>query len=152
MQKNRYHWILSDVNIIRCRKTDITEFCLMLISSDAEKTTTIQFYLFKFCLMVISSGAEKPELFKFLWCLDEQIQKNRYHRILADVNIIRCRKNRNYWILSDVNIIRCSKKRYHGIFSDVNIVRYIKTAITEFSLMLISSEAEKQIPLKLIWC
>ena len=38
----------------------------MLISSDAEKTTTIEFYLVKFCLMVISSGAEKPELFKFL--------------------------------------------------------------------------------------
>ena len=181
MLKNSYQWISSDVNIIRCRKTDITEFCLMLISSDAEKTTTIQFYLFKFCLMVISSGAEKPELFKFLWCLDEQIQKNRYHRILADVNIIRCRKNRNYWILSDVNIIRCSKKRYHGIFSDcrqmqkssyhwmswdANIVRcrkklswnshclyrYRTTAINEYSLMLILSDAGNIRHLNFLWC
>ena len=37
MPKNRYHRILSDVNIIRCRKTDITEFCLRFISYYAEK-------------------------------------------------------------------------------------------------------------------
>ena len=90
--KKRHHGNFSDVNIIRCRKTGIIEFCLMLISSDAEKTTTIELYLFKFCLMVISSGAEKPEFLNFLWCLYKQMQKNRYHRILSDVNIIRCRK------------------------------------------------------------
>ena len=127
MLKNSYQWILSDVNIIRCRKTDITEFCLMLISSDAEKTTTIQFYLFKFCLMIMSSGAEKPELFKFLWCLYEQMQKNRYHRILSDVNIIRCRKT---------GIIKFCLML---ISSDA-----VKTGIIKFCLMLISSDAVKR--------
>ena len=66
---------MSDVNIIRCRENN-----------------TIEFYPIKFCLMAISSGAEKPELLKFLGCLYEQMQKNRYYRILSDVNIIRCRK------------------------------------------------------------
>ena len=199
MPKNSYQWILSDVNIIRCRKTDITDFCLMLISSDAEKTTTIEFYLIKFCLMVISSGAEKPELFKFLWWLYEQMQKNRYHRMLSDVNIIRCRKtgiiefclmlissdavkrdimefalmlilsdaaNRCHWILSDVNIIRCRKAAIIECYvmltsSDAekklswnspSPYTYRTTAINEYSLMLILSDAGNRRHLNFVWC
>ena len=198
MPKNSYQWILSDVNIIRCRKTDITEFCLMLISSDAEKTTTIEFYLLKVCLMVISAGAEKPQLLKFLWCLYEQRQKNRYHRILSDVHIIRCRKtgiiefclmlissdavkrdimefslfissdaaNRCHWILSDVNIVRCRKAAIIESYvmltsSDAEKklswnshcpYRYRTTAINEYSLMLILSDAGNRRHLNFVWC
>ena len=160
MPKNSYQWILSDVNIIRCRKTDITEFFLMLIS-DAGKTTTIEFYLIKFCLMVISSGAEKPELLKFLWCLYEQMQKNRYHRILSDVNIIRCRKTgiiefclmlissdaleRDIMEFSLMLISSDAANRCHWIWSDVNIVRGRKAAIIECHEMLTSSDAEKKL-------
>ena len=62
--------ILSDVNIIRCRKTGITEFCLMSISSDAVKRDIMEF-----SLMLISSDAA-----------------NRCHWILSDFNVVRCRK------------------------------------------------------------
>ena len=55
------------------------------------------------------------------------MQKNSYHWMLYDVNIIRCRKNSYHWMLYDVNIIRCRK-----------------TAIIECCMMLISSDAEKQ--------
>ena len=182
MPKNSYQWILSDVNIIRCRKTDITEFCLMLISSDAEKTTTIELYLLKFCLMVISSGVEKPELLKFLWCLYEQMQKNRYHRILSDVNIIRCRKTgiiefclmlissdavkRDTMEISLMLISSDAANRRHWIWSDVNVVRCRKAAIKECQEMLTSSDAEKscheiltaltdtgqQLSMNILWC
>ena len=160
MQKNRHHWILSDVNIIRCRSKDTIEFCLMLISSDAVKRDIMEF-----SLMLISSDVA-----------------NRRHWILSDVNDVRCRKaaiiechvmltssdaekscHEILTALTDtgqqlsMNILWClyyqmQERDVIWILSDVNIVRYIKTAITEFSLMLISSEAEKQIPLKLIWC
>ena len=182
MLKNIYHWILSDVNIIRCRKTDSTEFCLMLISSDAEKATTIDFYLCKFCLMVILSGAEKPELFKCLWCLYEQMQQKISHQILSDVNIIRCRKTGIIefclmLISSDAVkrdtmefslMLRSSDaaNRCHWILSDVNVVRCRKAAIIECDEMLTSSDAEKscheiltaftdtgqQLSMNILWC
>ena len=182
MQKNSYQSILSDVNIIRCRKTDITEFCLMLISSDAEKTTTIELYLLKFCLMVISSGAEKPEFLNFLWCLYKQMQKNRYHPILSDVNIIRCQKTgiiefclmlissdavkRDTMEISLMLISSDAANRCHWILSDVNVVRCRKAAINECHEMLTSSDAEKscheiltactdtrqQLSMNILWC
>ena len=139
MPENRYLWILFDVNIIRCRKTVITKFSLMLISSDAVKRDIefclmlkydqmqkkkIEFYLLKFCLMLISSGADKPELLKFLWCLYEQMQKNRYYWIFSDVSIITCRKT---------GIIEL---RLMLISSDA-----VKRDIMEFSLMLLPSDA-----------
>ena len=157
MQKNRHHWILSDVNIIRCRTKDTIEFCLMLISSDAVKRDTMEF-----SLMLISSDVA-----------------NRCHWILSDVNVVRCRKaaiiechvmltssdaeKKLSWnshcpyryrttAINEYSLMLILSDAVIWILSDVNIVRYIKTAITEFSLMLISSEAEKQIPLKLIWC
>ena len=139
--RKSYHWIFSDVNIIRGRITDT----LMLISSDAEKQLSIEV-----CLMFIWSDAEKQ-----IWL----------NSSLSDVNIIRCRENRNYWTMSDVCNIVCAVKRgYHGILSDVNIISsfflMLKTEkdIIEFCLRFsdvcwISSDAEKrQLSLNFVWC
>ena len=144
MQKNGYHWILSDVNIIRYRKTKTSEFCLMLISSDEEKQLSWLFSdvniircrktdIIEFCLMLISSHVEKQTTLNFVWGSYHIIQKNSYH-----------------WTLSDANIIGCRK-----------------TASIEFYLMLTSSDvdkntsevgqmfvscAKKQVLLNFVWC
>ena len=75
-QKNSSLWILSDVNITRCRKTAIIQFSLMLISSDAEKQIPLNFVRcyqhqmqktgnIEFYLMLISSDAVKRDIMKF---------------------------------------------------------------------------------------
>ena len=109
----------------------------------------------------MSSGAEKSELLKFLWCLYEQMQKNRYHRIFSDVNIIRCRKTgiiesclllisldavkRDIMEFSLMLIAWDAANRCHWILSVVNIVRCRKAAIIECHVMLTSSDAEKKL-------
>ena len=71
LTSEKFPWCLFLLlNIIRCRKTGIIEFCLMLISSDAVKRDTMEI-----SLMLISSDAA-----------------NRCHWILSDVNVVRCRK------------------------------------------------------------
>ena len=114
MQKNRY-WILSDVNIIRCRTKDTIEFCLMLTSSDAKKTS--------------------------------------YHRILSDVNIIGA-----LWVGYRIDPLPCHACRKRRLRQE-QLARRIKgltlgrkRALIEFCLMLISSDAEKQLPLNFLGC
>ena len=147
MRKNSFHWILSDVNIIRCRKTDIIEFCLMLISSHVEKQTTLNFvwsynYLsdadankgcrktasIEFCLMLTSSDADTSEVCQmFVLCAKKQVLLNfvwcQYHQM---------QKHIEFCLML---IYQMQNKRYHWILSDVNIIR---SAIIEFCLMLIS--------------
>ena len=143
MQNKRYHWILSDVNIIRCSKKRYHG-----IFSD-----------------VNIIRCSKQMSLNFVWCWCRQMHKSSYHWMSWDANIVRCRKKLSWnshclyrYRTTAINeyslmlILSDAGNRRHLILSIVNIVRYIKTAITEFCLMLISSEAEKQIPLKLIWC
>ena len=75
---------MSEANIIGNRKTGIIEFCLMLISSDAEKRLPLKSdvniircqkkkkkkssAVIEFCLMSISSDAEKQISLNFVYC------------------------------------------------------------------------------------
>ena len=95
---------------------------------------------FVWCLMLISSDAEK---------------QNQTYWILSDVNIIRCRKTEQKipdWILSDVRHHQMQKNRtcYHhwmscDAFAEKKLswlpLCYRTTAINEYSLMLILSDA-----------
>ena len=78
------------------------------------------------------------------------MQKNSYHSIFSDVNIIRYLKTAiiELCLMSISSDVK--KTRYHRILSDVNIIRYRKTDITEICLMLISSDAEKQLSLNFV--
>ena len=149
MQKNRYHWILSDVksyhhwilsdvNIIRCRKTaDCLNFHQMLAIIryyQVPKTAIIEFirYLSEFCLM-----------------LYHQMQKNSYQWILSEYHQMKNRLTEFYLMLissdAEKQLKFCLWSYHHQNFvSDVNIIRCQKTGIIEFCLMLISSDAVKR--------
>ena len=46
----------------------------------------------------------------------------------------------------------CTSPFGPSCLSDVNIIRYRKTKTSEFCLMLISSDEEKQLSLNFVWC
>ena len=86
-----------------CQKTGIIKFCLMLISSDAEKQISLILSdiniircrtkdTIEFSLMLISSDAKK--------------KNPSYHRILSDVNIIAA-----LWVGHRVDPLPCNACR-----------------------------------------
>ena len=144
MQETDVIWILSDVNIVRYIKTAITEFSLMLISSEAD-TTEVD-------LMLTSSDAEKPELLKFLWCLYEQMQKNIHYWSFSDVNIMRCWKTGSIELCLMLTSSDAVKRDIMEFCLMLISSDAVKRDTMEFSLMLISSDAEQKIPLNFVWC
>ena len=126
-QINRNCWSFSDVYMSRCRKTDTIESCLMLISSDAVKRDIMEF-----SLMLISSDAA-----------------NRCHWIMSDVNIVRCRKAA---IIECYVMLTSSDAQKKLSWNSHCPYTYRTTAVNEYSLMLILSDAGNRRHLNFVWC
>ena len=157
---NRCHSILSDVNVVRCRKAAIIECHEMLTSSDVEKklswnshclyryrTTAINEY----SLMLILSDAGNIRHLNFVWCQYRQIHQNSYHWIFSDVNIIRGRKTDTTEV--DLMLTSSDAKKPELLKFLWCLYEQMQKKIYYWSfLMLISSDAEKQELLNYVWC